>query len=138
MKTTNAMPAAEGNRFRKILIVEDEASSTTILEKILRSVDPNLEYIWVSSAEDAIEVLKRNEIDLMIVDYNLEGTSTGLDLWFVSRQLFPTIPFVMVSGLGVDRMLKAIGAEGLCPTYISKPLNINRTREILKEFLSPV
>ena len=64
---------------KRILVVEDEPLTAFDNETMLR--DLGYEVVGtLDSFESAIELLDREEIDLILSDYRLQGERTGLDL----------------------------------------------------------
>src|SRR6185295_17374266 len=68
-----------------ILVVDDEPSSLLLLERVLR---PLYKVITAGSGEVALEVLKTEEISLLITDQRMPGIS-GTELLRESQLLRP-------------------------------------------------
>ena len=63
-----------------ILIVDDEPHIVTLLLKLLDSMeDMDLDVYYAYNATDALEIIKKGSIDLLITDIKMPGT-TGLEL----------------------------------------------------------
>src|ERR1700680_2123981 len=62
----------------RILVVEDERLMRSIVAQLLRS--EGYEVIEAATAEAALQIFEREQIDLAILDLNLSGGSGGLDL----------------------------------------------------------
>jgi len=61
----------------KVLIVEDEPIIATLLQKILRQLGCN--EVWIcSNALCAFETVKKEKIDLIFMDLNIEGKIDGI------------------------------------------------------------
>jgi two-component system, NarL family, invasion response regulator UvrY len=102
----------------KILIVDDHAIVRKGLSQIL--VD-DLEHYVIGEAQDADEalnIIRKQPWDLIILDINLPGRS-GLELLSILRDQFPGLPVLMLSTFSEDqyaiRALKS-GAAG----YLNK------------------
>jgi DNA-binding response OmpR family regulator len=107
----------------QILLVEDDIDQRSALAAVLR--EAGYDVAVASSAEDALDLLDRQQFDLLIADYQLGG-ATGAWLARVAiRTLHETSP----------RMLLMTGHEGIGDTagldVLTKPLDI-------PEFLSRV
>ena len=62
----------------RVVLVEDEATIRTVIE-ILLSTEPDLDLVGTAStAEEGIELVRRLEPDLVLLDNQLEGAMTGL------------------------------------------------------------
>ena len=97
-----------------ILIVEDHKIVAEVLANILRRSGKFEVAGMVHSAEDALEQLSVQNIDLVLVDISLPRV-TGIELVEMIRAKYPHIPCVVISGhntsLYVNRSLDA-GARG--------------------------
>lgn len=104
---------AEGH----ILLVEDEAPQRRLLESILRGEGFAVQS--VASAEEALEVLSRDAIDLVLSDWRLGGMD-GSQLLERVRQEWPSTAFVMVTAHGsISRAVEAVRAGA--DDYLPKP-----------------
>ena len=97
-----------------ILIVEDHKIVAEVLANILQRGGKFEVAGMVNSAEDALEQLSEQNIDLVLVDVSLPHIS-GIELVAMIREKYPHIPSVVISGhntsLYVKRSLDA-GARG--------------------------
>ena len=118
-----------------VLIVEDDVCLKTILGRVLGSIDPNVSYTWATSAEDAKKILAEMKVSLIIADFALFGEETGLDLWKHCKELFPSLPFLMISGLGVERFLELVARDRITPPFLPKPFRVGECQQILKALL---
>jgi len=102
----------------RILIVEDHALVREAMAQTLQHLEPGVECVEASNADNALERLAEGEdwdlavIDLMLPDMN------GFSLLGVMAKRFPDIPAIVVSALddpaSVQRAMKA-GASGFVP-----------------------
>ena len=101
----------------KILIIDDEAAIRESLETLL-----TLEGFHVSMAPDGsagLDLLSRNEYDLLLLDLALPGES-GIDLLPRIVEVQPQLPVIMITAFGtVGNVVDAIraGAEN----FVQKP-----------------
>ena len=101
----------------RILIIDDEAAIRESLETLL-----TLEGFSISTAVDGpsgMELLARNEYDLLLLDLALPGES-GIDLLPRIVEMQPNLPVVMITAFGtVGNVVDAIraGAEN----FVQKP-----------------
>ncbi|NYF89593.1 sigma-54 dependent transcriptional regulator [Tunturiibacter empetritectus] len=101
----------------RILIIDDEAAIRESLDTLL-----TLEGFTVSAASDGpsgLELLSRNEYDLLLLDLALPGES-GLDLLPRIVEMQPNLPVIMITAYGtVGNVVDAIraGAEN----FVQKP-----------------
>src|ERR1700686_1642718 len=79
----------------RIMIVEDEQLMRSIIVQLLRS--EGYEVAEASTAEAALGIFEREKIDLAILDLNLSGGGSGLDLLGKIRDLDPEVMGVIVT-----------------------------------------
>lgn len=107
----------------RILCVEDDADIARMLSEAM--TDNGFEPFWIGSATEMDAVLKRESIDLVVLDVMLPGED-GLS---ICRRLrtSSSIPIIMVTARGedVDRIL---GLELGADDYVTKPFN---SRELM-------
>lgn len=119
---------------KTVLIVDDDQEFSLLLKGIYEQADYTV-YTAVS-ADQALEVIRDNPIQLVVTDQRLPGGISGSDLISRLRQMEVSIPVIMVSGfLNVDSIRQLI-REGVAGVFM-KPLNIfsllKKSSEILKE-----
>jgi DNA-binding NtrC family response regulator len=117
---------------KNALVVEDDLFLRPLLGPIIRAALPGAQICWVQTAEEAIDLLKLGEFDLVIADIYLKGKTTGLQLWKDVDSMMPEIPFVFMSGLAYSEFVKAVGRDKVAPPFLEKPLNVNNCKELLQ------
>ena len=118
----------------KILVVEDEKSIAKLIKFNLEK--DGYSTIAVRSGEDAIQILERHEIDLILLDIMLPGMN-GLEVCKEIKQMkrAKNVPVIMLTAKSeeVDRI---VGFEVGADDYITKPFSprelILRVKAILK------
>jgi two-component system, NtrC family, response regulator GlrR len=133
---------------RKILIVDDDDGLRELLQMTLESA--RYDVTTASHEEDALEKVRRNGIDLSIVDLQLIQT-TGIALMEQIHTLLPEMPVIILTGHGsIETAVEAMKKGAY--SYLTKPFetqdlllqiekaleNRKLTREIkrLKELLA--
>ena len=86
------------------LIVEDEAEQRYLSATLFEESD--FDVVECDSAEAAMQVLKDKgeEVALVFTDVQLAGDLDGVDLAKVVREELPTVPVIVTSGVGGDRL----------------------------------
>ena len=98
---------------RKLLIVDDEPEVRAVLRDLLRDT---YECSEASSAEEALQLLREDNYQLVISDITMSGIS-GLDMIPHVRRISPDTVIVMVSGMQtIESAIEALrlGAFDLC------------------------
>lgn len=119
---------------KSILVVEDNLSLRHWLFPIIHSVDELAIIEWSTSAEEALLKLQRRKHDLILSDFYLEGSGTGLDLWKHCRNSYKEIPFIFMSGISREAYLELFDTQEI-PPLVSKPLNSEEIRKTLAGLL---
>jgi len=107
---------------KRVLFVDDESLVLEIIERKMRKTD--IKCYFANSAEEAIEILKNNEIDVMVSDLQMPVTN-GLDLSIRATEISPrTVRIVLSGNSRANSIIDAIN-EGHIYKYIVKPWDID-------------
>jgi len=117
----------------KILIVEDNPQSMRLIEMTLRAKGYKL--LKVTDGEEALDMTKREEPDLVIMDVRLPKMN-GLE---VTRRLkekpaFIHIPVIALTAYAMKGD-KEKAIEAGCDAYLSKPVNTHELSRLVAEML---
>ena len=114
---------------RTVLFVEDERDILRAFEKGL-SNEP-YDMLFAASSEEALEVLGKHQVHVIVADMEMPGMS-GLDLLREVSEKYPDIVRMILTGhVHVDSLLTSIN-EGEVFRFITKPWESSRE---LKEFI---
>jgi len=113
----------------KVLLVDDEREFIQTLSErlMMRDMGPAVAY----DGESALNLIKEDEPDVMIVDLKMPGID-GLEVLRKVKETRPEIEVIILTGHGhvADRELcMQLGAFA----YLQKPLDINELSEIIKK-----
>ena len=102
-----------------LLVVDDDAELRVVITSLLQSA--GFRTTAVGSAEEALEVLRRETVDLLLVDWSLPGMS-GLDLCSITRRDpgLAQVPVCFVSSLCCRSEVAAAFGAG-ASDYVAKP-----------------
>ena len=107
----------------KIFLVDDHAILLDGIKSILLK-DDSLHVVGeASSAETALEFLKKNEIDLLITDFNLPEMD-GLSLIRLVKKLSPKIKIIMLSMHDETHLVKEILKQGIDGYILKKDSHV--------------
>ena len=111
----------------RILIVDDELNARKVLSAILRDVPYDI--FQAENVDNAIEVVRNEEIDVVITDLKMPGKD-GLYLFNYLKAEFPDIPIIFLTAFGtVDSAVTAM-TEGAF-FYFVKPPDFIKLKAIL-------
>ncbi|HRC07609.1 MAG TPA: response regulator transcription factor [Miltoncostaeales bacterium] len=103
---------------QRILVVDDEQSIRTIVEYALK--DAGFDVITVGRGDDAVQVVEREAIDLVVLDVMLPGMD-GLEVCQKIRAE-RNVPIIMLSARG-EELDKVLGLELGADDYVTKPFS---------------
>ena len=107
----------------QVLIVEDDAISANILSHNIVKFKLAKGTIVLDNAEDALEYLKENRVNMLITDMNLAGKLTGFDLLRTVKMKYPCIVNIGVTGYPVKYSLQEAREIGV-DDYFQKPFRL--------------
>ena len=113
----------------KVLIVDDSKLARMAVIKALTTLQPGWSRVEAANADQALELIGVEAIDLALLDFNMPGRD-GLALAAELRALSPRLPMALISANMQDEIVArthALGAE-----FLPKPL----TEAILEPFLA--
>jgi DNA-binding NtrC family response regulator len=94
------------------------------------------ETLSIDEAREALTILAENDIDLVILDYNMPDMD-GLHVLREIKKTRPHLPVIMMTA-EPSKELRFASLEGGAYSFISKPINIPSLRQIiLKALRSP-
>lgn len=115
------------------LVVEDDPVTQRILKEFVQTTYRDVECYTAESAEQALRILDKNEVDLVICDYFLEGHYTGLDLWYSASALYPDTEFVITSTMNLPKYLDIVSGIKYPPSFLPKPVDFKTWKKSLED-----
>ena len=104
----------------KVLVCEDNKLTQRVLEVSMRKLD--FDILVATDGEQGINLIRENDIDLIITDINMPYNS-GLEIVeFVRKNYEKKIPVIIVTNINLEdtrRHAKELGADA----YITKPFD---------------
>jgi DNA-binding NtrC family response regulator len=105
----------------KILVIDDETPVRDLLKDLFKKEDCLT--VTCGSGEEALDILKKEVFDVVLLDIKLSGMS-GLDLLKDIRQKYANLPVVMITGFGFDEELIDKSKQYGCCGYIAKNMPV--------------
>lgn len=81
---------------RKVLVVEDDVPLRALLSDVLR--DAGLTVIETASADEALDILRSERVELVFADIRIPGAVDGVGLARRIQAEFPDMRIVLTSG----------------------------------------
>jgi len=105
-----------------ILVVDDSATARRAMVQSLQKIGYS-EILQACSGEEALEILFRSSVDLVILDIEMPGMNGMAVLWVMKRDpLLKEIPVIVLSG-AQESETAATCIEAGAEDYLNKPCN---------------
>ncbi len=115
----------------RVLVVDDEPNILRSLKGVLE--DEGYETVTVSSGEAALEELKKEAPDVVLLDVWLPGMD-GLEVLRRIKTSHPTLPVIIISGHGtIETAVRATRMGAF--DFVEKPLSVERVLVSLQNAL---
>lgn len=115
---------------KKILIVEDEFIIAMLIEKQITRLGYEV-VAKVTSGDKAIETVKSNAVDLILMDIKINGDMDGIETMHQIRT-FSNVPVIYITG-NSDPVTKQKAFETGPVGYIIKPIEMDTLRVALNQ-----
>lgn len=111
--------ADEENKIIRVLIVDDDEDDYIIIRDLFSEIEEQRFRIeWVSEFDQAVEIMKKEDFDVFLVDYYL-GKNNGLELLKYAEEHGINNPFILLTGLG-DREIDIKAMKSGASDYLIK------------------
>lgn len=117
---------------KNILIIDDDPSICKILSKFLQKSGYAVQTAF--SGKQSLSLLKKQQFDLIICDYNL-GDINGLELLSIINGSYPEVMVIFISGYGDIQTAVDLVKEGAFH-FLTKPLYPDIILKTVEEALS--
>jgi len=104
---------------KKLLLVDDEKVVVDLLRTLILVEKRDYEILTAKDAASALEVFRKNPVDLAVIDLRLPGMN-GLDLLAALRKIKPGLPAILMSAYS-DESLAARARSGVALGFFPKP-----------------
>lgn len=119
---------------KRVMIVDDDPSLLEVLDARLSAA--GLDVLKASCGADALKILKKQNIDLLVTDMKMPNMS-GMELFEQVCESHPYLPVIFLTAYGtVPDAVEAIKAGAV--DYLTKPFEgrelVRRIKDLLQEF----
>ena len=115
----------------RLLLVDDDASLLKLLTIRLKA--EGFSILSAASADEALQVLRNNPVDLVLTDLRMEGAS-GLDLFTTIRHFYPGLPVIIMSAQGTIPEAVSATQMGVFE-FLTKPVDKNTLLKTIRAAL---
>jgi len=115
----------------RILIVDDEEENLDLLSSTLRRGNVIFK---AGTGEEALEVLKKESVHLVITDHKMPGM-TGTDLLSILQEEYPEVGRVLITGYGDMNVAMDAINKGKVHRFVSKPWDPATVKKMVEQEL---
>lgn len=119
---------------KTVLVIDDEKCLRELIREVLEG--PDCRVLLAGRASEGLELARREQPDLMLLDYIMPGIS-GMQLLQTLKTSPETaaIPVVVMSGMDAESVVNDL-AHGAA-AYLQKPFSASKLRLLMKELSVP-
>jgi DNA-binding NtrC family response regulator len=112
----------------RLLLVDDEVGYLEVLSKRFRKRD--LAVTTANTGQQAIQLLRRNEFDVAVVDLKMTDMD-GIDVLKIFKKMDPDLSVIILTGHGSEQAARE-GIEKGAFDYLIKPCDLENLLNIIK------
>jgi signal transduction histidine kinase/CheY-like chemotaxis protein len=130
--TVNVLPALEKTGIEVVLIVEDDLLNQVTIR---RFIENRYSVIITDSSDEALKILKKNKVDIILMDISIRGKKNGLELTkeLKASKEFSHIPVIAVTAHAFEED-KQNALDAGCDNYLAKPFSKESLLEMIGGF----
>lgn len=118
---------------QKILIIDDEPPIREVLSASLS--DEGYAVLTAHDGEDGVAKIISFKPDVVLLDVWMPGKYDGIDVLKISREKYPNVDFIVMSGHGtIETAVQAVKLGAW--DFIEKPISFDKISILLKNILS--
>lgn len=122
---------SEEIKIKKIVSFEDDKASAQYMKIVVTRLGHEL--INFDDAKEGIKYLRKNSVDLILMDAQLPGMN-GYEATQIIKSEMPGIPVIMQSAFAIKKDTdKAIQAG--CDDFLSKPVSMNQLIDKIQKYI---
>ena len=119
--------------YTRILLVDDEPDLLSGLKRSFAKRLPDIEVLTAKDGNEALERLKQDDIDLVLMDIMM-GETNGLEILDSIHTLQPELTVIMMTGYGTIELAVDAIRRGAWD-FITKPLELDALARLLRKGL---
>ncbi len=117
-----------------VLIVDDQRDIRRVLRAGLETIHKNIKVVDVPSGEEAILVISRQPVDLLVTDIRLPGIS-GLELKERAEIRNPNLKFILITGMTDGKVREEVTQAG-ADAFFFKPVEMSDFLDAVQDCLN--
>ena len=112
----------------RLLLVDDEIGYLEVLSK--RFSKRNIDITTASTGQSAIQLLRRNDFDVAVVDLKMTDMD-GIEVLKVFKKMDPELAIIILTGHGSEQAARE-GIEQGAFDYLTKPCDLQSLLDVIK------
>lgn len=116
---------------KSILVAEDDESNFKLIKIILQRTKANITH--VTNGEDAVEAIKSNSIDLVLMDIKMPQMD-GISATKIIKKIKKELPVIAVTAYAREEEQEECRLAG-CDEIVVKPLNVEKLFTTLSKYI---
>ena len=118
-----------------ILVVDDEPEHADGIAEALESYSSNVMAVY--SGRDALDIIEKQRVDIVITDLNLSGEINGLSVLDSTVKFHPDSAVILITAYAtIDTCKDAIRRGAF--DYLVKPIDIDQLRSLVEQLLKKI
>jgi len=114
------------NERPRVLVVDDEMGVRESLRAILQ---PEYEVLTASTGEQALDLIRREPVDVMTLDLKMPGLG-GINVLEAAKQVDPDVEVLIITGYGsLDTAVQGLRLRAF--DYLAKPFDSTHVRRLV-------
>jgi signal transduction histidine kinase/ActR/RegA family two-component response regulator len=128
----NIIPAPGELRKELVLLVEDDLMNQVTIRRFIKN---RYSVIITDSSDEALEILNKNKVDIILMDISISGKKNGLELTkeLKASKEFSHIPVIAITAHAFEEDKKNALDAG-CDNYLAKPFSKESLLEMIDGF----
>jgi CheY-like chemotaxis protein len=122
-----------GQKLKKILVIDDEKSTTLSIASHLKNYASNYELLRAYTKEEAMENIRTHNPDLVLLDIELNGVNAGISILDFLNHEYKKTKTIIISGKA--KHLKDQLEEMGCFHFFTKPVDLQELNTKIKSAL---
>ena len=114
---------------RKVIVVDDAGPVVILCVNVLQALGYSVK--GANGGEAALELLRRESFDLMIVDYKMPGMN-GFQVLTAARELYPDLLSVLITGHGTPEIMREADKMRF-DGVLAKPFTSSELRRVVEQ-----
>jgi DNA-binding NtrC family response regulator len=113
---------------RRVLIVDDDPMIVSVMSEFLTTIKPKYTIVTAANADDALESVRRDRPDLVLLDINMPGLD-GVEALKQMAAHDPAIRVIMVTGSHFTAGAAALERGAFA--YLPKPFDLKYLEQLV-------